>query len=335
MAKQEKKEKELILCHEDKIEFLSNIVKGGNIPHAFLLSGPQGIGKSSVAYEFAKMVLSIGKKPVEKAQDEVVEIDMFGTPASAKKDEDAVLINEIVSEKIKNKNHLDLMVMEKNDEDAKNIGVDEARQISRFLSLTPAESQYRVVIIDSIDDFNHNSSNAILKILEEPTRNTVLIILCHSKINLLPTIRSRCLEVKFSPLSKKDFLLILSDLGHGDINLEEVYDLSEGSAGLALEIIKKDALKTLDKYRNIIRQKVVNISDISALTKEIKDKDSWKIFSTLFLKTYSNQLKNNKNIKEKDLINFKKLNEIIYFSDFRNMDIQDTLKVLTLQIKQY
>lgn len=326
------REKELLHCHADKLETLSNIVCGGNIPHAFLFSGTKGIGKSTAAYNFAKMVLSIGQQETtEQDTNAEAEIDLFGAPTPSPKKEENNVINKHVAEKVASGNHLDLLVL-KTKEDEKSISVDEVRDIGRFLSLTPAEGKYRVAIIDSIDDFTIQASNAILKILEEPTRNTVLIIICHSKLNLLPTIKSRCMELKYTPLSKKDFLLVLSDLGYTEKNLEDVYALSYGSPGLAFEILEKNVNTLLDKYKKIISNKTVNITEITSLAKEIKDKDAWKIFGSLFLNYYSNVIKSNP-INKESLDNFDKISNVIYLSEARNMDIQDSLKFITNYIK--
>lgn len=328
------RDKELVLCHESKIDFLSKIISGGKIPHAFLFSGPCGIGKATVAYQFAKMVLSVGVSQKNVVEEVAQEIDLFGAPATPTHNNSVCEIDKAVDEKVRSRTHLDMLVLEMTEEsEGKNIGVDEIRNIGKFLSLTPAEGKYRVAIIDSIDDFNSNSSNAILKILEEPTHNTVLIIICHNKINLLPTIKSRCLEIKFTALSKKDFILVMSDLGYENESLEDIYNLSEGSPGLALEMIEKNALETVSKYQKIIKQKTINISEVISIAKEIKEKDSWKIFSNLFLKNYSNEIRTKKDITEKDFNKFNELNKIISFSEYRNMDIQDTLKKLTYQIR--
>lgn len=327
------REKELIFCHDNNIQTLTDIIKSGNIPHAFLFSGQKGIGKSTAAYHFAKMLLSIDSGPQEQeAPGDLGEVDLFGSPqVTPPKAKDVEIINNNVAQKVSNRSHMDLFILENNKEDSKNISVDEIRDISRFLSLTPAESKYRVAVIDAIDDFSINASNAILKILEEPTKNTVLIIICHSKINLLPTIKSRCLELKFNTLKKKDFLIVLSDLGYSEKKLEDVYELSYGSPGLAFEILEKNVNELLDKYKKIIANKTVKISDVIALAKEIKDKDAWKIFGDLFLNYYSKVIRSEE-ITKKSLDKFNEISEIIYFSEVRNMDIQDSLKYITNHI---
>jgi hypothetical protein len=69
-------------------------------------------------------------------------------------------------------------------------------------------------------------------------------------------------------------------------------------------MIEKNALETISKYQKIIKQKTINISEVISIAKEIKEKDSWKIFSNLFLKNYSNEIRNKKDITEKDFNKF-------------------------------
>ncbi len=80
------------------------------------------------------------------------------------------------------------------------IVVDDAREIGAFLRLTAAEGGWRVVVVDGADEMNRNAANSLLKILEEPPRQTLLILVAHSPGKLLPTIRSRCRQVPLAPL---------------------------------------------------------------------------------------------------------------------------------------
>ncbi len=314
-----------ISIHQPKISLFEKIISGGNIPHALLFSGLEGLGKKDVAIKFAEMILSIGRTVKAENKSEV-EFDLFGAPVNPEPQVNTSSIDPEVTAKIAAGTHMDLYLLEKKDEDKKNIGIDEVRAISRFLSLTPGESKFRVAIIDSIDDFNQNSANAILKILEEPTHNTILILLCHATANILPTIKSRCVEIKFAPLSKNDFLSFFNN----ENDLDDLYKLSGGSPGIAMEIIKTESLESLEKYQRILKEKVININEVISLTKEIKENKSWKIFGNLFLQSYMNDLKNTKDNSK--LIKLSEINKIIYSSDFQNMDIQDTLKDITYHI---
>ena len=117
-----------------------------------------------------------------------------------------------------------------------------------------SDGRWRVVIIDTIDDMNPNSANAILKILEEPPRKVIFMLINNSEGKLLPTIKSRCQLLKFSALSKDDLVFALQSYG---VNLEEldinlVYQLSCGSMRTANEILSSDFLKNLNDIKGLI-----------------------------------------------------------------------------------
>ena len=81
------------------------------------------------------------------------------------------------------------------------IAVDDVREISGFMRLTPAEGGWRVVVVDGAEDLNQNSANALLKVLEEPPPRAVLLLVCAAPGRLLPTIRSRCRRLRLTPLA--------------------------------------------------------------------------------------------------------------------------------------
>lgn len=191
----------------------------GRMPHAWLVTGPKGIGKATLAYRFARFVLSGG------GAGEGLEADMQ-LPAVRR---------------VQSRSHADLMVLEGGDGD---IGVEEARKVSEFLSLTPAESAWRMVIIDSIDDMNRNAANAILKTLEEPPARAILLLVSHNPGSLLPTIRSRCRVLKATPLAADDFSTLLREhaVGMGVEMQQAYYRLSGGSPGLALFLADQEAV---------------------------------------------------------------------------------------------
>ena len=167
--------------HDEALAALKRDHAAGTLAHGWIFSGPKGIGKATLAYHFARYLLSY---PRER---------------------DAGVDHRIAAG-----SHSDLLVIEqeydpKKDELAREISVEQARHVAEFLSLTPGESDWRVVIIDSADALNTNGANAILKILEEPPPQAMLILVSHMPGRLLPTIRSRCRSLKLPPLSTADF----------------------------------------------------------------------------------------------------------------------------------
>jgi DNA polymerase III subunit delta' len=207
----------------------------GRLPHALLLSGPRGIGKATLAFRLARYVLS------GVSQNEAT--DMFGESAGA----DAgleVSPESGVFRRIAAGGHADLLTIERAYDPRRKrlrseIVVDDAREIGAFLRLTPAEGGWRAVIVDGADEMNRNAANSLLKILEEPPRRTLLILVAHSAGRLLPTIRSRCRHVPLSPLSDATVRDLLARYCP-DLDSEEakaVATLAEGSIGRALELV--------------------------------------------------------------------------------------------------
>ena len=169
--------------------------ESGRLAHAWLLTGPRGIGKATLAFRIARFALSGGAAPAA---------GLFGDaePATLQMSTDHSIFRRVASG-----GHADFKLIERGWADDKQsrrkseITIDEVRDVGGFLSLTPAEGGWRVVIVDAADEMNRNSANAILKILEEPPKRALLLLVSHSPGRLLPTIRSRCRRLAMPPLS--------------------------------------------------------------------------------------------------------------------------------------
>jgi DNA polymerase-3 subunit delta' len=220
--------------HEAIEAMLRQNFDAGRLPHALILSGPRGIGKATLAFRLARYVLS--------APGETAPPDMFGAPLTA---DDGLEVSPEsgVFRRVAAGGHADLLTVERAYDPRRKrlrgeIVVDDAREIGAFLRLTPAEGGWRVVIVDGADEMNRNAANSLLKILEEPPRRTLLILVAHSRGRLLPTIRSRCRHVTLSPLSDAAVRDLLArycpELDSKEA--ETVAALAEGSIGRALEL---------------------------------------------------------------------------------------------------
>lgn len=194
----------------------------GRLHHAWLLCGPQGLGKASFAYRCARFLTGH-------------ERDMRnGLLGMSPDDPDGRLISA--------QSHPDLLVLER-DMARKNILVDAVREIGEFFSKAPSRSAYRVCIIDSVDDFNLNSANALLKILEEPPHKGVLFLISHAPGRLLPTIRSRCRRLNFVPWPDESVRNFLSGRIRADEDaLTRLVRLAHGAPGKALSLYAEGAL---------------------------------------------------------------------------------------------
>lgn len=170
--------------HDAEERAIAEALAGARMHHAWLLAGPKGLGKATLAYRFARAAL--------------------GAPRTGPRPLD-VDSEHPVSRRIAALSHPDLFVLRRGLNDRgkprREITVDEARDLGHFFSLAPSEGGMRVAIVDAVDDLNRNAANAILKTLEEPPARSVLILVCHAPGAILPTIRSRCRRLALRPLS--------------------------------------------------------------------------------------------------------------------------------------
>ena len=208
----------------------------GRLHHAWLLTGPEGVGKATFAYRAARRLLGA---PIDPGYG-----ILGADPAHP------------VSRQVMARSHPDLLVLERIGEDGKPrkvIPVDEARRLSEFFSKSPASAPHRVAIVDAADDLNLNAANALLKTLEEPPPRGVLLMVSHSPGRLLATIRSRCRRLAFPALGLETAAAFVR--ARAEVNEEESYRLAsmaQGAPGRALALAAADALAVDDAARAIL-----------------------------------------------------------------------------------
>lgn len=214
----------------------------GRLPHAIALTGARGIGKATLAYRIAKFLLS----RTEVTGDAQAE-NLYVPPTNP------------AYKRILSSGHADLLVIEREYDEKKDrykseISVDAVRQIHPFLSKTAAEGGWRVVIIDGAEALNRSSQNAILKVLEEAPKNTMIILTTCQPGRFLPTIKSRCRMINMSPLSG-DIMNTLIDTHLHDIGNDEkqaLIQMSNGSIGSAIEFHNHDGINLYNEIMGII-----------------------------------------------------------------------------------
>ncbi len=206
----------------------------GRLHHGWLLRGPRGTGKATLAYRVARALIAGG--PVEAG-------GLFGgIPAPPPATLDAPG-NCPVAARIRARSEPRLAVLrrEVNERTGRlrsQISVEDVRAVRRFLQLSAADGGWRAVIVDAADEMNVSAANALLKVLEEPPPRTALLLVAHAPAALLPTIRSRCRTLELRPLGADDLTAALDQCGAAIApdEAEAMTLLCGGSVGEALRL---------------------------------------------------------------------------------------------------
>jgi DNA polymerase-3 subunit delta' len=228
--------------HQAAEDFLASGHASGKGHHAILIEGPEGIGKATLAFRFANHVMSNPEPSLAPRH-------------LAEPDPDSAVSRQIASGASHNLLHLTKPVDEKTGRTKTAITVDEVRKAGHFFSQTSGTGNWRIVIIDAADDLNRNAANAILKILEEPPRRSLFLVLSHAPGRLLPTIRSRCQPLKLSPLGDSDLSQALAALGSpltGGKTEETVRALAKGSVSRALKLLNYGGTEIIGAFDEVI-----------------------------------------------------------------------------------
>ncbi len=244
-----------LIGHEGAERTVLDAWNAGRMPHAWLITGPRGIGKATFAYRVARFVLS-QRTPGPGADDGP---GLFGDALPpAVPDTLAVDPGHPVVARVASGGHADLRVLEPNmphpdhGRPSRQIVVGHVRKAVQFTNLTSAEEGWRVILVDPADELNANAQNAILKSLEEPPANVLFLLVCNAPGRLLPTIRSRCRRVAMEPLAPGtlDTLLARYRPDIPDEDRRALARLTEGSIGDAMALADSGGL---DLYRTVIK----------------------------------------------------------------------------------
>lgn len=227
-----------LLGHEGaEAEFLDAFATG-RLHHAWLITGPRGVGKATLAYRIARFLLTT---PQDTGGG------LFDAPPPPETLD--VSPDHPVSARIRAgaEPGLRVVVPTENEKTGKlrtEIVVDNIRKLAEFFQLSAPDGGHRVVIVDAADDMNVSAANALLKMLEEPPAATTLLLLAHQPSRLLPTIRSRCRTLRLSALSAPDMAQALEQAGADTPEQgEALAQLSAGSVGEALRLLNLSGLK--------------------------------------------------------------------------------------------
>ncbi len=243
---------------------LQRALQQGALANGWLVTGPEGVGKATLAYRLARALL----------HNDGASLD---PPADGR-------AHALIAARA----HPDLFVAErvydeKKERHAAEIAVETSRDLISFLSLTPSLGAWRVVIVDTADDLNRNSANALLKALEEPPAKTAIFVLSASPGRLLATIRSRCRRLTLRPYADEDVAAFLEREGAaagGDAR--KIAEAAEGRPGFALKLALGEGAEAIDAVGDFLAAR-----DPASVAQRLAPKSAdaiWPIFQELLLR---------------------------------------------------
>ncbi|HET8611708.1 MAG TPA: DNA polymerase III subunit delta', partial [Sphingomonas sp.] len=230
----------------------------GRMHHAWLLAGPQGVGKGSFARAATLRLLADAAGPAAEAPG--LEVDP----------------EHRIARLWQAGSHPDVMILErlwrdKTKDVARNISVDQVRGLSRLFATAPSFSPWRVVIVDAAEDMERSAANALLKSLEEPPASSLFLLVSHAPARLLPTIRSRCRVLRFPALGEADMRAALRqalpEAGEGEI--ADLIAAGEGSPGRAVRYAGLDVAGLDRAMEAILRSGDPDNAERSALARSL------------------------------------------------------------------
>jgi DNA polymerase III subunit delta' len=230
--------------HHDTEMALLNAYRSGRIPHAWLIGGPAGIGKATLAYRMARFVLA-HRDPLgsDVQRAESLWVDQ----------------SDPVARQVAAGAHGGLLTLERtrNDKGVLRtvITVDETRETIPFFGSTAAAEGWRVCIVDAVDELNPNAANALLKVLEEPPQRSLFLLVSNAPARVLPTVLSRCRKLLLRPLANSDVIRAAAQataMAVDDPALIEASEAAEGSVARAITLLGGDALKLQQRTTTLL-----------------------------------------------------------------------------------
>jgi DNA polymerase-3 subunit delta' len=240
-------ETSVLFGHAEAEQALLEAYRGGRIPHAWLIGGESGIGKATLAYRMARFVLAYPDPAM---------------PAVQKARSLAIPADHPVARRVAGQAHSDLLMLERviNEKTGKLftvIRVDDIRRSVPFFGSTAGEGGWRIAVVDSVDEMNTESENALLKVLEEPPPRALLLLISNAPGRVLPTIRSRCRMLTLHPLTADDVArAAAAALGEEGVTpeIKAAAEVAGGSVGRALLFLEGDALELRRKLLDVLER---------------------------------------------------------------------------------
>lgn len=270
------RERTRLIGHQKTERELLDAYRSERLHHAWILGGPKGIGKATLAYRFARFAIA--------------QPDRFGAEVAAAESLDIPpshpVFHQVASGATPSILHLRRPWDDKQKRFKTELPVDEVRRTVSFFGTTASSSAWRICIVDAADDMNISSANALLKVLEEPPARSLFLVLSHAPGRLLPTIRSRCRRIDLSPLSETEIAEGIKELAPNSATdpaaLRELTKFADGSLRSALTLLAGDGLAITKGFVKLAEQApridVAALHGLGDLVAARNQTDNWEAF---------------------------------------------------------
>lgn len=292
--------------HDLQIDFLVKSFLNGRLKQAYLFVGKEGIGKALVAKNFVKFLICENK----------MNNDCCESCSSCLR--------------INSRNHPDVLFINSDNQEA--IKIEQTRELKHYFTLSPYEANYKVAVIEQAGRLTIEAQNSLLKILEEPSKNSIIILIAKAKQNLLPTIVSRCQILNFNSLPYQTlFSILCAEYNFNEKEARITANYANGSLGAALNFRETNFLSLRDKITATFfsRDKENLKKQLYGITDDMEFKMALFIMLTLFrdsfiLKAFCSQ---------KDMINNDYFDQIQKF--YRDINLKDALSLSNKILELY
>jgi len=238
------RETNVLFGHADAERVLLDSYKSGRMAHAWLIGGEPGIGKATLAYRLARFALA---HPDPRAAEVQRATSLAVHPEHP-------VARRVTAQAQGGLLTLERVINEKTGKLFTEIRVEDIRRIVPFFGATAAEGNWRIAIIDAVDELNRFGANALLKVLEEPPERSFLLLVSHAPGRVLPTIRSRCRRLLLRPLETADVARAVAAATGRNADEREILEAANAAGGSVAR-----AVALLDDKARALRQRVLDL----------------------------------------------------------------------------